>query len=87
MAGEMASGAAGAGAAASKRIRRVEKGSTSRTMMHASVANEVIDAVNEHDAVIKALKAAMVSPQSAGSFKWSEGNLVLVLNTVNCDNA
>ncbi len=66
------------------KIARVAKGDKNRTMMHTAVANEVIDKVNEHDAIIQALKKAMVSPQSAGSFKWSDGNLVLILNTVTC---
>ncbi len=66
------------------RITRVTKGDKGRTMMHASVANEVIDKVNEHDAIIQALKKMMVSPQSAGSFKWSDGNVVLILNTTQC---
>ncbi len=72
------------GAIAGGKIARVAKGDKGRTMMHAAVANEVIDKVNEHDAIIQALKKAMVSPQSAGSFKWSDGNLVLILNTVQC---
>ncbi len=83
--GAMAGGAAQAGGAAGGRITRVTKGDKGRTMMHTAVANEVIDKVNEHDAIIQALKKAMVSPKSAGSFKWSDGNLVLILNTVKCD--
>lgn len=48
-------------------------------MMHADVANEVIDAVNECDAVIQALKAATVSPDGAGAFLWADANMVLKL--------
>lgn len=82
--GSMAGGATEAGADASGTIARVTKGDKSRTMMHASVANEVIDAVNALTEQMKALKSLSVSPQSAGKFQKSDGNLVLVLNTVAC---
>lgn len=65
---------------AGQRIARVAKADKGRTMMHADVANEVIDAVNEHDVVTKALQAATVSPAGAGEFILADANMVLKLH-------
>ncbi len=54
------------------KIARLKKGDKSRTLLHASVGNELIDAIN-------AILNAKVSPQSAGAFYFSDGNVVLKL--------
>lgn len=76
--GSMKAGAAKVGAAA-REIARVVKGDKHHTMMHAAVANEVIDAVNAANAVINALKNLKISPPKAGSFMLSDANAVLTL--------
>ncbi len=65
-----------------KRIARVTKGDKNRTMMHTAVANEVIDAINDQGATVKALRKMSISPNAAGSVKWSDANVVLDLKGV-----
>lgn len=69
---------------AQQRIVPVVKGDKNRTIMHTTLANEVIAAINEHDQLFQALKKIAVSPATAGTFQISDGNIVLVLNTVKC---
>ena len=57
-------------------IDNVEKGDDSRTMMHADVANEVIDALN-------LLLGLTVTPDGAGKLMLSDGNAVLALDLSN----
>lgn len=61
------------------RVSRVQKGDTGRTMMHAAVANEVIDSNNDHEDLIKALRNLKVSPTEAGQLQIADANAVLVL--------
>ena len=44
---------------------------------HAAVMNEIIDAIN-------ALMSMTVSPQGVGKLVYSDGNVVLQLNTEKC---
>lgn len=50
-------------------------------------SDEIAAKLNEHEALLQAIKAMTVSPQSAGMFMFAEANAVLVLNTVECPDA
>ncbi len=63
-------------------VNPVIKGDTGRTMMHAAVANEVIDSVNDQGATVKALRKLSISPPEAGIVKWSDANVVIALKGV-----
>jgi len=60
-----------------KKIARLEKGDKTRTARHAEVMNEIIAAIN-------ALNNITVSPAGIGKFIYSDGNVVLQLNTEKC---
>ena len=67
----------------SREIKKLVKRDKDRTMRHAAVGNELIDALN---AILK----LGVSPDRAGSFSFSDGNGKLKLNTVDlvaCDES
>ncbi len=64
-----------------KKIARLQKGNRDRTMAHAEVANEVIDALNpllEQKVIICDAHGAALKGAS-GEFKYSQGNVMLVL--------
>lgn len=56
------------------KIARLAKGDKARTARHADVMNEIIDRLN-------AVLSMTLSPGGIGKFVYSDGNVVLQLNT------